>query len=386
MASDRGVTVLQPSRALSAAHTAGAAAGVTRLAEITDLDLIGIPVFQAVRPAGRSLSVHQGKGVTREAAMIGALMEAVECDRAEQPVGESWSAAFASLPASERAPILADFAVNSGAPPSDEEPLAWLPGRRLRGGARFWVPLEVVCLDFSRPGDHGLERSTVGLGARFDAGQATLKGLLEVVERDAEKAWYTLSMDHRTRSSVDLESIDVEIFHVLRNRILNAGLWLSVYHLPAVIPLPVFLAEIIETGAGANLRHIAVGSACAVTAEEALVGAVLEAAQSRLTAISGARDDILYPETPRGAGDHLGVALPQPPHIRSLSWDALGEEFSPPAVANATAIAESLAAAGYPDAAVVDLTAPGADVCVIKALVPGLGSSARPRRKGNVPA
>jgi len=46
----------------SIARGAAAAAGVTRLAEITGLDLVGIPVFQAIRPAGRSLSVHQGKG------------------------------------------------------------------------------------------------------------------------------------------------------------------------------------------------------------------------------------------------------------------------------------------------------------------------------------
>ena len=77
---------------------AAAEAGVSRLAEVTDLDLIGIPVFQAIRPAGLSLSVHQGKGVTREAAMIGALMEALECDHAEQPVGEPRETTFASLP------------------------------------------------------------------------------------------------------------------------------------------------------------------------------------------------------------------------------------------------------------------------------------------------
>jgi ribosomal protein S12 methylthiotransferase accessory factor len=359
---------------------AAATAGVSRLAEVTDLDLIGIPVFQAIRPAGLSLSVHQGKGVTREAAMIGALMEAVECDRAEQPVGEPWTRAFASLPPLERAPSLADFAVESQALPSDEEPLEWLPARRLRDGARVWIPMEVVRLDFTRHGDPRLERSTVGLGARFDIERATLKGLLEVVERDAERAWFALSMSRRTRSRIDLESIGSNTFHAMRSRILGAGLWLSVYHLPAVIPVPVFLAEIIEAGAGGVLRHIAVGSACDVTAEGALIGAVLEAAQSRLTAISGARDDIFYSETPPAAGDKLGVALPQPPHIRSLSWDSLGQWAAPTAEANATAIAESLGEAGYPDAVVVDLASPGADVSVIKALVPGLGSSARARR------
>ena len=266
------------------------------------------------------------------------------------------------------------------APPSDDEILQWLPARRLTDGARLWVPLEVVRLDFTRHGDPRLERSTVGLGARFDVERARLKGLLEVVERDAQRAWFALPMAQRTRSRIDLESIESANFRAVRRRVVDAGLWLSVYHLPAVIPAPVFLAEIIEPGAGGNLRHIAVGTACDVTAEAALVGAVLEAAQSRLTAISGARDDIFYPETPLGAGDRLGVALPQPAHIRSVSWTSLSDGFPSTANANAIAVAQSLADAGYPDAVVVDLSKPGSDVFVIKALVPGLGSSVRPRR------
>ena len=46
------------------------ACGVTRLADVTDLDRLGVPVFQAVRPWGLSLSVHQGKGLTSESAQM----------------------------------------------------------------------------------------------------------------------------------------------------------------------------------------------------------------------------------------------------------------------------------------------------------------------------
>ena len=47
--------------------------GITRLADVTGLDNIGIPVFQAIRPNARSLSVSQGKGVSLEAAQASAL-------------------------------------------------------------------------------------------------------------------------------------------------------------------------------------------------------------------------------------------------------------------------------------------------------------------------
>ena len=90
-----------------AAHAA-ALAGVTRLAEVTRLDQIGIPVFQAIRPFGRTVSVHQGKALSAKQAMIGALMEAVETDHAEAfPAafeGERWTGPYEALPAAERAP------------------------------------------------------------------------------------------------------------------------------------------------------------------------------------------------------------------------------------------------------------------------------------------
>ena len=49
--------------------------GVTRVADITGLDHVGIPVALACRPNSRSLSVSQGKGLTLDAAKASALME-----------------------------------------------------------------------------------------------------------------------------------------------------------------------------------------------------------------------------------------------------------------------------------------------------------------------
>ena len=43
-----------------------AAVGITRLADVTGLDRVGLPVVLAVRPLGRSLAVSQGKGLTRD--------------------------------------------------------------------------------------------------------------------------------------------------------------------------------------------------------------------------------------------------------------------------------------------------------------------------------
>ena len=61
-----------------AARTAGGY-GVTRLADITGLDRLGIPVYTAVVPkSDDTISVYNGKGVRPVDAKTGALMEAIE--------------------------------------------------------------------------------------------------------------------------------------------------------------------------------------------------------------------------------------------------------------------------------------------------------------------
>ena len=58
-------------------------AGITRLADVTRLDVVGLPVWQAVRPGSRNLSVSQGKGTTPAAARVSAAMESLELWHAE---------------------------------------------------------------------------------------------------------------------------------------------------------------------------------------------------------------------------------------------------------------------------------------------------------------
>src|SRR5215216_7418008 len=58
-------------------------AGITRLADVTSLDWIGLPVYQAIRPNSRNISVSQGKGLTRAQAKVSALMESLESLHAE---------------------------------------------------------------------------------------------------------------------------------------------------------------------------------------------------------------------------------------------------------------------------------------------------------------
>ena len=60
-------------------------AGVTRIADITGLDRVGIPVFSAIRPSASqgAVSVHSGKGTTAVEAKVSAMMESFERYSAE---------------------------------------------------------------------------------------------------------------------------------------------------------------------------------------------------------------------------------------------------------------------------------------------------------------
>src|SRR2546423_12243572 len=52
--------------------------GITRVANVTGLDTIGIPVAMVCRPNSRSVAVSQGKGVDYLSAQVSGLMEASE--------------------------------------------------------------------------------------------------------------------------------------------------------------------------------------------------------------------------------------------------------------------------------------------------------------------
>ena len=75
---------ISPTQTIEKAHAHLAKMGITRVANVTGLDHLGIPVFNAYRPNSRSLSVSQGKGATSDAAKASAIMEAIESFHAEE--------------------------------------------------------------------------------------------------------------------------------------------------------------------------------------------------------------------------------------------------------------------------------------------------------------
>jgi ribosomal protein S12 methylthiotransferase accessory factor len=346
---------------------------VTRLAEITRLDTIGLPVWQAVRPAGRALSVHQGKGISDEAAKIGALCEAIESHCAERVVPDGPRARFEELPPAERAPAFSDYARGRDAPAPDG-PIDWCVAEEVLGGGAFHLPHDFVALDFTRRQEPWVERSSNGLGAGPDIARSRRTALCEQVERDAVGEWERASALDRLGKEVDAGAIALDWFQEWRARLRDNGLSLRLFAPEAAIGLPVFLCWIEgEERFGRRYRRYG-GSSADGDPEVALFKALAEAIQSRLTFIAAVRDDML-PSLYHESVVRIPGVPPAPPGFPLRDW-----RETPPHAATWEEIAEALAAAGYRHVAMKEIQGDLSGVVVSKAFVSGLGSLSRRRR------
>jgi ribosomal protein S12 methylthiotransferase accessory factor len=350
---------------LSRAH------GVTRVADLTGLDRLGLPVWQAVRPAGRSLSVHQGKGPSDEAARIGALCEAIEADCAENVAADGPSCRFADLPESERAPDSGDYCRVRTDRPAASAPIQWCRATDYLSGKGCYLPHDLISLDYGRGLPNVLERTSSGLGAGPSEADALLTSLLELIERDAEGEWRRLEPAGRRASAIVARSVPFDWFQSWRCRFDSLGVELQVFALESVIGVPAFRCVIGgREEFGPAFRRFS-GAAAHGDAEIALFRALAEAIQSRLTLIAGVRDDILPSYYAR---------LRPGPAPRQVA--AGQREWKPvrPLALTPEILAGQLAAAGYRQIAYKRLDGGSDGLAVTKMFVPGLGSASRTRR------
>lgn len=352
---------------LPVAAAAAARCGVTRLADVTGLDRLGLPVWQCVRPGSRSLAVHQGKGTSPVAAQIGALCEAIEADCGERVEADGPTCAFAALPADARAPELADYARVREAPPTADAALRWCDARDLGSGGLVHLPFELVSLDYTFAVPSPFERASNGIGAGPDEDWAILAGLLELLERDALGAWERRALADKVASGIRLETVPYGWFAEWHDRLRALAIDLNLYGLHSIVGLPTFRCSVGAEGSfGWRYRRF-IGSAAHPDPERALFAALAEALQSRLTFIAGTRDDFL----PSFYGETGHVRAPDP----VMDWPEPA-----PFEGGLAALVEGLGGRGYRQIAVKRLDRGLTGVSVVKTFVPGLGSGSRTRR------
>jgi len=352
-------------------------AGITRLADITGLDGLGIPVAQAVRPLAATVSVSQGKGPTLDAAMAGAAMEALELHHAENEVpGPVLTGPAAGLRLGYE---VTSLDLGPGSLVTARTVLEWIPARGALTGRQALVPRDLVWLGKRSGADWRpamIEATSNGLAAGNTAAEAAAHALYEVIERDAGAA--LAAVPPARRRYLDLGTLPLGWCAQLAGRIRAAGAWLEVAYAPSRFGLPGFVAYLWAEDSGAGLAS---GAGTHADPAVALARAITEAAQSRLAFIAGARDDLgahLYPP-PGRPGIRPGPAGP------AESWAALAGE---PAWPGRTDEEEAGMAAGLIAAVtgaepLIVTLADRPEMAVVKAVCPGLAFSREhvPRRR-----
>jgi ribosomal protein S12 methylthiotransferase accessory factor len=348
--------------------------GITRIANLTGLDVIGLPVYTAVRPNARSLSTSQGKGIDDASAKTSALMESIEFWHAEHIDEASlrWDT-YARMRRSARTVDLGRLAT-WGPVPADV-PMLWIKGLCLLAREPIWVPFDVVSLaDLTVAGVplSPFWATTTGLASGNHKLEAIAHALCEIVERHCEAAWVEAEGSTRIDPTTVSQGVSARVLSRLR----DAGVWVSLWDCTdSVIGVPTYICEILDPPDSGRRRLLGAynGSGTHLSSEIALARAITEAVQSRLTFVAGSRDDFFraqYGSTQNEAVHRLKWAdllagrdlFPFEP--RSLATDTFEEDVE--------RLLSAVVKGGSEQVIVVDLTRSDVQIPVVKVIVPGM--------------
>jgi len=362
--------------------------GITRIANLTGLDSIGVPVVMVCRPNARSVAVSQGKGLDLDAAKTSGVMEALEsfhAERADLPLrlASSLDMRFSGTADVARLPRL------SASPYHPALRILWAQGTDLFEGKPTWVPFELVHTCYTLPlptGSGCFSMSSNGLASGNHPLEAIAHGLSEVIERDANAVFHARGAQGRERSRLDLSTVDDAPCRAVLDAFDRAGIAVAVWETTTDIGVASYLCSIVDR-APDRLRPLppSTGSGCHPAREIALLRALTEAAQARLTLISGARDELSHLQYERIT--NLDAVLRTLDHFRendpataatATSKRAYRSFHDAPTHAAETFdedvgwMLDRLSIAGIEQAIVVDLTKREIGVPVVRVIVPGL--------------
>jgi YcaO-like protein with predicted kinase domain len=351
--------------------------GITRVADITGLDTIGIPVVTVCRPNSRSVVVSLGKGLDLMAAKASGVMESIEAFVAERIIRPLILGSVNDLRFSHR---LVDVDLLPRPPDSlyhPDFPLLWVEGEGLLTQTRVWVPYEIVHTAYTLPVPTGTGcfiATSNGLASGNHLLEAISHGICETVERDAAALHELRTPEEKSWRRIDPRTVDDAGCAEALERLDRAGMSVAIWDITTDIGLPSFKAVIAE-----GERHPgrmpggSAGMGCHPDRGIALLRALTEAAQVRLAVISAARDEpanlgysreeAAEPRRKQAAGSG-GDATRDFTAVRSFVSESIDEDV--------TWELDALRSAGIGEVVVVDLTREDFGVAVARVIIPGL--------------
>lgn len=364
--------------------------GITRIANLTGLDRIGLPTVMITRPNSRSVAVSLGKGLSLQAAEASGVMEAIESWHAERITRPLRLSCHTDLSATDPVVDVSRLPKVTGGAFDPHASILWVEGLDLATQSPCWVPYEMVDTDYTTApvtGQRAFPRTTNGLASGNNRVEASCHAICELIERDATTLWHLRAAPPR----IDPTGIDDPRCRQAMDQITAAGLDLGIWQTTSDVGIASFRCAVCETGG-----HIGIGDGCHPDRAIALLRALTEAAQTRLTYISGARDDLDPDEFTDSARDWRNR------YIRDLiDGTAATEDFIACPTWTTGSFDDDLALilsqlkqADIPQVVTVDLSRPDIDIGVVRAVVPGLeaphddpdyvpGARANRAQKGN---
>ena len=265
-------------------------AGITRIADVTGLDRIGIPTVLAIRPNAPTLSIASGKGFDLPTATVSAAMEAIELYHAEELVGGFFEATYTELEADGLAPPLEFLPLARYSLFDRAAPERWLPGWDVVGGREVAVPFESVSMG-SAPTRGSFQTGSSGLAAGNAFAEAVCAGLLELIERDAIScAALRTRGDIARLPRLDLATIPSDRVQELLARLDDRGVRSVLFDCTCDTGVPTYQALLVDEVVPATGSYAGYGAH--LDPGVAMIRALLEAVQSRCVYVAGSRDDL----------------------------------------------------------------------------------------------
>jgi len=389
-----------PAQTLTRIKPFMSAMGITRVANITGLDHIDIPVVTACRPNSRALSVAQGKGLDLDSAKASAVMEAMESYHAEYIELALKHASYNELKVKHQLIDVTRLQQLSISYYHHDLALLWVEGvclgeselkksilnlqAQMNGEVQYaqasrWVPYDAVHTNYTLPlpsSSGSFMMSTNGLASGNCLEEAISHGICELVERDCTSLWQLKGgAEASNERMLDLTSVtDPDCLQII-NKYQQADISVGVWDTTTDTGISSFYCTIIDRVAQ-PMRPLypASGAGCHPCKEVALLRALTEAAQTRLTLMSGSRDDT-------GLDDYEGAQdLALQAKVRQwLNPKNHNRHFSEVADFSSKSFTDDirwmlrqLKSRGLDEVVVVNLSKPEFDLSVVRVLIPGL--------------
>jgi ribosomal protein S12 methylthiotransferase accessory factor len=355
------------------------AAGITRVADITNLDRIGIPVFSCIRPTAMdgAITVYNGKGATVEESRISAIMEGIERYSSEMHDRRMHIAPFSEMQAKGNVIDPHDLILPQGV--DLERILPWTEGFDIVNNEEVIVPAHAVFHPLPHNYRGPFRTNTNGLASGNTFEEAVFHALCEVIERDA---WSLVEACRDTGPCVTGFS-DPAITE-MQEKFNAAQVEVKVRDITSDIGIPT-MAAVADDVLLKDPMLLTIGIGTHTSARIAVMRALTEVAQSRLTQIHGAREDTTIAEMRKKMGyerakringywfrDNGIVDYTQ---VRSSDTDDFKKDIEN--------IIAALKKQGMDRVIIVDLTREEIGMPVVRVIVPGLEVFAMdPERRG----